>query len=123
MTDLQLDLLCTYKLISENNEDEVGLREMLYRIQLLAIFNMNEFNETELNNKIDHLFESIKNEDFIKQIIEKHPYKDTMFNELAFRTLFSYDYLDSFHRCLYNFFNDLSLETPLQTLLDSFQSK
>lgn len=123
MTDLQLNHLCTYKLITEDNEEEVGLREMLYKIQLLQTFNMEEFEEEIMNNKIDKLFQIIKDEEFIKNIFEKHPYKGTIYNDLIFRTLFSYDYLDLFHKCLYHFFNNLPLETPLQYLLDSFESK
>jgi len=123
MTDLQLNHLCTYKLITEDDEEEVGLREMLYKIQLLQTFNMEEFEEEKINNKIDKLFEIIKDEEFIKNIFEKHPYKGTIYNDLIFRTLFSYDYLDLFHKCLYHFFNNLPLETPLQYLLDSFESK
>jgi hypothetical protein len=123
MTDLQLNHLCTYKLITEDDEEEVGLREMLYKIQLLQTFNMEEFEEEKINNKIDKLYEIIKDEEFIKNIFEKHPYKGTIYNDLIFRTLFSYDYLDLFHKCLYHFFNNLPLETPLQYLLDSFESK
>jgi hypothetical protein len=123
MTDLQLNHLCTYKLITEDNEEEVGLREILYKIQLLQTFNMEEFEEEKINNKIDKLFEIIKEEEFIKKIFEKHPYKETIYNDLIFRTLFSYDYLDLFHKCLYHFFNNLPLETPLQNLLDIFESK
>jgi hypothetical protein len=123
MTDLQLNHLCTYKLITEDDEEEVGLREMLYKIQLLQTFNMEEFEEEKINNKIDKLYEIIKDEEFIKNIFEKHPYKGTIYNDLIFRTLFSYDYLDLFHKCLCHFFNNLPLETPLQYLLDSFESK
>jgi len=123
MTDLQLNHLCTYKLITEDDEEEIGLREMLYKIQLLQTFNMEEFEEETINKKIDHLFNSIKDEEFIKNIFEKHPYKGTIYNDLIFRTLFSYDYLDLFHKCLYHFYNQLPLETPLQYLLDSFESK
>jgi len=123
MTDLQLNHLCTYKLITEDDEEEIGLREMLYKIQLLQTFNMEEFDEETINKKIDHLFNSIKDEEFIKNILEKHPYKGTIYNDLIFRTLFSYDYLDLFHKCLYHFYNQLPLETPLQYLLDSFESK
>jgi len=123
MTDLQLNHLCTYKLITEDDEEEIGLREMLYKIQLLQTFNMEEFEEETINKKIDHLFNSIKDEEFIKNILEKHPYKGTIYNDLIFRTLFSYDYLDLFHKCLYHFYNQLPLETPLQYLLDSFESK
>jgi len=123
MTDLQLNHLCTYKLITEDDEEEVGLREMLYKIQLLQTFNMEEFEEEKINNKIDKLYEIIKDEEFIKNIFEKHPYKGTIYNDLIFRTLFSYDYLDLFHKCLYHFFNNLPLETPLQYLLDCFESK
>ena len=100
--NLQLNYLCTYKLITEDNEDEIGLRDILYKIQLLQLFNMNEFNEDILNNKIDYLFNSLKNEEFINKIINNHSYYGNLDENLIFRTLFSYDYLDLFQKCLYN---------------------
>ncbi len=123
MTDLQLNHLCTYKLITEDDEEEVGLREMLYKIQLLQLFKIEDFDENIINKKIDDLFEIIENESFIKKIIENHPYKNTLFKDIIFRTLFSFDYLDLFQKCLYCHFNNLPLETSLQNLIDSFQSK
>ena len=123
MSDLQLDHICTYKLITEDGEDETGLREMLYKYQLLQIFNMCDFNEKELNNKINNLYEIIKNEEFIKKIIVNHPYKDILVDELIFRTMFSYDYLDLFHKCLYYYFNKQPLDSILTQIIQNFVSK
>jgi hypothetical protein len=123
MCDLQLDHIFTYKLITEDNEEELGMREMLYKIQLLQLFKMTEFNEGIMNDKIDLLYEKIKNTLFLKNIFENHPYKNEMVDEMKFRILFSFDYLDLFHKCLYAHFNNLDIQTSLDTLLDNFTSK
>ncbi len=35
MCDLQLDFICTYKLLTEDSEDELGIKDMLYKIKLI----------------------------------------------------------------------------------------
>ena len=123
MCDLQLDYICTYKLIVEDGEDEFGLKEGLYQLQLLQMFSMTEFYENKLNDKIDELYNIIKNEYFIQIIFDNHPYKDTFLDDLIFRTLFSYDYFDLFHKCLHAYFNKKPYDLILDELIKSFTSK
>ena len=124
MCNLELNYLFTYKMITEDNEEEKGLKEMLYKIQLLQIFGLNELDEDVMNNKMNSLYESIKNEPFIAELLEDNPYKINFFNnELLFRTFFSYDFLDLFHKCLYNHFNQLPMEESINKLKAEYISK
>jgi len=124
MCSLELNHIFTYKLITENGEDEKGLKEMLYKIQLLQLFGLNELDETVMNEKMNSLYETIKEESFITELLQENSYKHSFFNsELLFRTLFSYDYLDLFHRCLYNHFNNLPMEDSLNKLKIEITSK
>ena len=124
MCSLELNHIFTYKLITEDGEDEKGLKEMLYKIQLLQLFGLNELDETVMNEKMNSLYETIKEESFITELLQENSYKHSFFNsELLFRTLFSYDYLDLFHKCLYNHFNNLPMEGSINKLKDEFTSK
>ena len=124
MCSLELNHIFTYKLITEDGEDEKGLKEMLYKIQLLQLFGLNELDETVMNEKMNSLYETIKEESFITELLQENSYKHSFFNsELLFRTLFSYDYLDLFHRCLYNHFNNLPMEDSLNKLKVELTSK
>ena len=124
MCSLELNHIFTYKLITEDGDDEKGLREMLYKIQLLQLFNLNEFDETVMNEKMNTLYEEIKGESFITELLQENLYKDSFFNcELLFRTFFSYDYLDLFHKCLYNHFNNLPMEDSINKLKIEITSK
>lgn len=105
MIELQLDQLFTYHLITADCEDEKDLSEMLYRIQLLELFQLKDFEEMKLNQQIDELYDQIKYDGLINDLFDVHPYKEIMNKETMFRTFFSYDYLDLFHKYLYNFFN------------------
>lgn len=124
MCNLELNHLFTYKLITEDNDEEKGMREMLYKIQLLQLFDLNELDEAVMNEKMNTLYESIKNEPFIAELLQENPYKINFFNnELLFRTLFSYDFLDLFHKCLYNHFNNLPMEESINKLKAEYISK
>jgi DNA-dependent RNA polymerase auxiliary subunit epsilon len=124
MCNLELNHLFTYKLITEDNDEEKGMREMLYKIQLLQLFDLNELDEAVMNEKMNTLYESIKNEPFITELLQENPYKINFFNnELLFRTLFSYDFLDLFHKCLYNHFNNLPMEESINKLKVEYISK
>lgn len=124
MCSLELNHIFTYKLITEDGEDEKGLKEMLYKIQLLQLFGLNELDETVMNEKMNSLYETIKEESFITELLQENSYRHSFFNcELLFRTLFSYDYLDLFHRCLYNHFNNLPMEDSLNKLKIEITSK
>ena len=34
MDSLELDMICTYKLMTEDEEEEIGIKQMLYQFQL-----------------------------------------------------------------------------------------
>jgi hypothetical protein len=124
MCSLELNHIFTYKLITEDNEEEKGLKEMLYKIQLLQLFGLDELDEDVMNDKSNSLYENIKNESFVKELLLMHPYKVGLtHDELLFRTMFSYDYLDLFHRCLYNHFNKLPMKDSITKLKAEFTSK
>ena len=126
MCNLELNHIFTYKLITEDGEDEKGLKEMLYKIQLLQLFGLNEFDESIMNEKMNVLYESIKCEKFVEELLDINPYKNSFINnELLFRTLFSYDYLDLFHKCLHNHFNNIpqSMEASIQDVINEYKLK
>lgn len=107
MNDLQLNQLFTYHLIIEidGDDDDKDISKMLYQIQLLELFNLNDLNFDLLNDKIDIIYSQLKDETLIKELFKIHPYKEYMTSELMFRTFFSYDYLFMFHKFLYHYFN------------------
>jgi hypothetical protein len=107
MNDLQLNQLFTYHLIIEEGEDEKDISNMLYQIQLLELFDLKNLDVDfdKLNEKMDTIYLQLKDETLILELLDVHPYKDSMTHELMFRTLFSYDYLYLFHKYLYNYFN------------------
>ena len=111
MSDLQLNQLFTYHLITEEDEEEKGISNMLYQIQLLELFDLKDLNLDfdKLNEKMDVIYLQLKDETLIKELFEIHPYKDSMTHTLMFRTLFSYDYLYLFHKFLYNFYNKINI--------------
>ena len=126
MCNLELNHIFTYKLITEDGDDEKGLKEMLYKIQLLQLFGLNEFDESIMNEKINVLYENIKCEKFVEDLLDINPYKSSFINnELLFRTLFSYDYLDLFHKCLYNHFNNIpqTMEASAQNMINEYKLK
>ena len=61
MDSLELDMICTYKLMTEDEEEEIGIKQMLYQFQLLQEFNMSDYNDSELNDKIQALYQQLKN--------------------------------------------------------------
>ena len=75
MCSLELNHIFTYKLITEDGEDEKGLKEMLYKIQLLQLFGLNELDETVMNEKMNSLYETIKEESFITELLQENSYK------------------------------------------------
>ena len=105
MCDLELNYLCTYKLITEDDEDEKGLSEMMYQIQYLQMFGLTEFDENVVGKKLDTLYTQLEKEPFLEELFEILPYTGKMCKQIMFRTLFSYDYMDLFHKVLYNYFH------------------
>lgn len=104
------NILCTYDKIDYNYQED------LYRVQLLQILNCETFDEDVVNNKLDILYNSLKNELFIKQILEKiKNSKDLELfihllglntDDVLFRFLFKFEYFIYFHRCLSEYYNN-----------------
>ena len=124
MDSLELDMICTYKLMTEDEEEEIGIKQMLYQFQLLQAFNMSDYNDSELNDKIQALYQQLKNVEFIKILIQKNPHTIHFEEpELIFRTLFSYDYFDLFHKCLYYYSKNEPMDNVTELLLNEFNTK
>lgn len=123
MDELHLDFMCTYKLLEEETEEEKGLKNLLYNMQLLQMFNLNNYDENNINSKIDMLYDNIKNEKFIEILINENPYKKTLEkNELVFRVLFSYDYFDLFHKCLHLFKENKCLDDVIALIIKEYSN-
>lgn len=90
------DMICTYKMM-DNDDDQ----KVMYQIQLLQLFNLDNFNDVELSNKIFELYDCFKDNSDIKNLIDNHPYKSYFLNNaLIFQAYFSFDTLDVFTNCL-----------------------
>ena len=107
-TSYNTSLICTYKSISptSNNilvEDDVDnddtepsfydASEILYRRELLQVFNMVTFNNDVINKAINELYNKIlKNPEFKEcmKILANRSLSDDL--EIGLMTLFSYDY-------------------------------
>jgi len=122
MSILHLDYICTYKMITEDDEDEKGLRELMYQMQYLQLFGLTEFDETVIGEKIEAVYKQLEKEPFLDELFEFHTYKGYMSKEFMFRTLFSYEYLDLFHKLLYNYFKKMSIENNIIELHQAIKS-
>jgi hypothetical protein len=88
--------------LSKNEIDFV--RNILYKTDILNIFNMADFNEEEINNYIHNIYDKIKiNNDFvvIMKKFAKFFFCDDC--ELGLLIMFSYDYLEYTHPCICEF--------------------
>lgn len=122
MNSLHLDYICTYKMITEDDEDEKGLRELMYQMQYLQLFGLTEFDETIIGEKIEAVYKQLEHESFLDELFEFHTYNGYMTKEFMFRTMFSYEYLDLFHKLLYNYFQKTSIENNIIELKHAIKS-
>ena len=86
MCELELDYICTYKMITEEDEDEKGLSELMYKIQYLQLFGLTEFDETVIHQKLESVYKQLEREPFLDELFELHTYKGYMSKEFMFRT-------------------------------------
>jgi len=100
MDHVILDFIPTYKLITDNINDS----NMLYQLQFLQFFNINNYDDSIINNKINNIYLEIKDNDKIIELIQiiknKNP-NVSIDDFIAFKLLFSYDYFNIFIKCLY----------------------
>lgn len=125
----QHDFICTYKLMDTPEE-----QEQLYRIQLLQAFDLQVWNEEQINDTIMELFSKlILNADF-RNILEKAK-ENKEFQELferlnilgddedlIFTMLFKYEYFDLLHSCIADILMfDAVHPTHLTNILDALR--
>ena len=100
----QTDFICTYKNIDDTNE-----QEDLYRIQLLQAFNIDIWDDKEVNTVTQNLFNQLSSVDGMKEIIIKcreFPDHAMLVNMMGsddltvFRLLFKFELFDFMHRCI-----------------------
>jgi len=97
--DINTDFLCTYQLIKDYDESF-----MLFKVQFLQIFNLQEYDDELINNKVENLYNKIKDNEIIKKLINNDKYyQDNLAN---FMIYFRYDTLFIFHKILINILNN-----------------
>ncbi len=107
------DFICTYKLM-DSEED----CKLMYQIQLLQAFGIDQMNEEIVNLELCNLFEKIKNcitlclimekyskTEYIANIIESLKPREEDGKAFIFTVLFQYDYFDLIHKSLCEFLN------------------
>ena len=87
------ELICTYEKIKDYDESEI-----LYKIQFLQIFNIEEFDEEVINNITIMLFNYFKDNEFINKLISNTSLKNN--KDIAFRMFFAFPTLYMFHKLL-----------------------
>jgi hypothetical protein len=127
---------CTYHLDEVFNEDDkidenekAFIRNVIYRQELLNIFDMNEFNEDIVISQLELLYEKLVQwpsfQPILKAIIKKFPDfedEDTPMN--ACILLFSFDFMFQTHLCICEYLktgklSDENLST-LNSLISSY---
>lgn len=100
--------ICTYHLndlfqnINEITEDEkTQRRDDIYRFDILSIFNIDDFDDEKINISINQLYEKIKLNDGLREIMIK--LASTVLStceEFGLIIMFSFDYLHISHDCI-----------------------
>ena len=88
-------------------------RNILYQMQLLdaLVIQINQMvgvdiDESILDERINELYEKVKDEEIIIEYMKKNPYYENYKQEplIIFKMLFSYDEFDKFHKVLCNLY-------------------
>ena len=106
-TTYSADFICTYKLM--DNDDD---RNIMYQIQILQAFGMQNFDQDEINEKVLHLYKKLINCNKVKEILEEGIKINSdmqLTHEIMFMCLFSYQFFDLFHKCLIDYFTSGSI--------------
>ena len=137
MNNYQTDILCTYKLVDDEYD-----QEELYRIQLLQIFNLEDYDDTLVNAITKELYEKVienaenkNNKNDFKELLNKAKENNELAFMLAivcpegeqddeyeltlFRLLFKFEYFDLFHKCISEYLRNngiISLKTKDELL-------
>jgi hypothetical protein len=69
------------------------LTENVYRQELLVLFKLTEFNQEEVNRLVLELYEAMKENETVQQVLATMEYEEI----ISFMLLFSYDYFYLFY--------------------------
>lgn len=114
------------------NYKNVEYNDDLYRKQMLEVFDLKEYNDDIINEKLKQLYNKIKDNPQIKQIItllKQFKYaKIFIVNEeeenLYLIFMFSFEYFDLFHNCLKELNKDNVIsDKTFNKLLDALDNK
>ena len=122
------DILCTYHLIEDEEQSNI-----CYRSQLLQVFKLNNYDDNKINSLISNLYNILKDNEEIKEIIDILSNKLVLFqffrknnqkidNVLVFQMLFSYEYFHIFHKLFAKYNTDKSLDKLSFSQLKEFIS-
>jgi len=98
-TYINFDLFLENDNISE--DEKKNICDIIYRQELLNIFEIDEYNETQLNKAIHELYDKIKDCNELKECMVKlagHFMSEDL--ELGLMILFAYDYMYLSHICI-----------------------
>jgi hypothetical protein len=85
----------------ETEEEKELIRTLLYQKDMLAIFNMNKFEDDIINNKIKDLFIYLKNSNELLLCMKELSKKSIFSNEeIGLMMCFSFDYMYLSHPCI-----------------------
>ena len=109
-----VDHVCIYNYevslpeISEN--EKYIIQHKLYKQDILSIFVLDEFNETQLNIQIHQLYQDLNPNEELKSILKKAAaLVMSTDEEIGFLALFSFDYLYVTHDCIKDFLKSGSI--------------
>lgn len=109
------NFICTYKLIEEKS-DFADEADILYKIQFLQAFNIEEYNSEIINKEVEILFNKLNNDNDMKEKFHEILKPNDFYNNnkdsqmLAFMSLFSYNTFHIFHLWLCEYLNDKNIK-------------
>ena len=113
MINYNVDFVCTYQLIDDDNDDA----EILYQTQLLQAFNLERFDDNQINTIKDKIYKKFRtNELILKLMTQYNSFENT---EIQFRLCFSFGTFHVIHRLLCALITEEQLtETVINTLFN-----
>lgn len=109
-----VDHVCIYNyevsLPEISDHEKYIIQHKLYKQDILSIFSLDEFNETQINIYIHQLYQYINPNEEFKSILKKAAsLVMSTDEEIGFLALFSFDYLYITHDCIKDFLKSGSI--------------
>ena len=92
------------------DDEKDFIRNCIYRQEIVNLFNLEEFEPSQIYEEIRLIYEEIQFNDEFQYILEKLEDKFLLPKEDCFLLLFSFDYLYMTHLCLTDYFTTGKIE-------------